>query len=197
MKTVFSQFADLLDARFRKDIHTSEDAVRYTMFAAMLYQDIPADSLSFEYPHPHPTLKRAKIDTWLQIDGEKPIAIEFKYDRGIPSGLNLPGPQKAGSVFYDLYRLLLVNTSIGATCYFVYVTTAEMAAYFTNPSNGHNAFFELLPSASIDILKGYFSGKSQTFRDHSKTEFEARIKGILSRSLAADHGLRIYEVEPL
>ena len=155
MKTVFSQFADLLDARFRNDIHTSEDAVRYTLFASMLYQDIPADSLSFEYPHP--TIDGAKIDTWFQKDGEKPIAIEFKYDRVIPSGRNQPRTQKAGSVFHDLYRLLLVNTSIGATCYFVYVTTAEMAAYFTNPGNGHNAFFELLPSASIDIQSDYFS----------------------------------------
>ena len=197
MKTVFSQFADLLDARFRKDMHTSEDAVRYTLFAAMLYQDIPADSLSFEYPHPHPTLERAKIDTWIQVDGEKPIAIEFKYDRVIPSGQNQPKTQKAGSVFHDLYRLLLVNTSIGATCYFVYVTTAEMATYFTNPSNGHSAFFELLPGASIDIQSDYFSGKPLTFRDHSKKEFEAKIKGVLSRSLAADHSLRIYEVEPL
>ena len=88
MKTVFSQFADLLDARFRKDIHTSEDAVRYTMFAAMLYQNIPADSLSFEYPHP--AIDGAKIDIWFQVDGEKPIAIEFKYDRVIPSGRNQP-----------------------------------------------------------------------------------------------------------
>ena len=83
MKTIFSQFADLLDVRFRKEIYTSEDAIRYTMFASMLYQDIPSDSLSFEYPHP--TLDGAKIDTWFQIDGEKPIAIEFKYDRVIPS----------------------------------------------------------------------------------------------------------------
>ena len=97
MKTIFSQFADLLDVRFRNEIYTTEDAVRYTMFASMLYQDIPSDSLSFE--HPHPTLKRAKIDTWLQIDGEKPIAIEFKYDRGIPSGRNLPGPQKPAVYF--------------------------------------------------------------------------------------------------
>ena len=195
MMTVFSQFADLLDIRFRKEIHTSEDAVRYTMFASMLYEDIPSDSLSFEYPHQ--ILGGKKIDTWLQIDKEKPIAIEFKYDRSIPSGLNLPRPQKAGSVFYDLYRLLLVNTSIGATCYFVYVTTAEMAAYFTNPGNGHSAFFELLPGAAIEIQSDYFSGKPQTFRKHSKKEFEARIKGVLSRSLSADHSLRIYEVEPL
>lgn len=195
MKTVFSQFADLLDARFRKDIHTSEDAVRYTLFASMLYQDIPADSLSFEYPHP--ALEGAKIDTWFQVHGEKPIAIEFKYDRVIPSGRNQPRTRKAGSVFHDLYRLLLVNTNMGATCYFVYVTTAEMAAYFTNPSNGHSAFFELLPGASIDIQSDYFSGKPQTFRKQLGEEFEPRIKGVLSRSLAADHSLRIYEVEPL
>ena len=195
MKAIFSQFADLLDVRFRKEIYTSEDAVRYTMFASMLYQGIPSDSLSFEYPHP--TLDGAKIDTWFQIDGEKPIAIEFKYDRVIPSGRNQPRTQKAGSVFHDLYRLLLVNTSIRATCYFVYVTTSEMATYFTNPSNGHNAFFELLPGASIEIQSDYFSGKPQTFRKQLGNEFEARIKGVLSRSLAADHSLRIFEVETL
>ena len=195
MKTIFSQFADLLDVRFCKEIYTTEDAVRYTMFASMLYQDIPSDSLSFE--HPHPTLKRAKIDTWLQIDGEKSIAIEFKYDRVIPSGRNQPRTQKAGSVFHDLYRLLLINSSTGATCYFVYVTTAEMAAYFTNPGNGHNAFFELLPGDSIEIQSDYFSGKPQTFRKRLGNEFEARIKGVLSRSLAAEHSLRIFEVETL
>ena len=195
MKTIFSQFANLLDVRFRKEIYTSEDAIRYTMFASMLHQSIPPDSLSFE--HPHPTLHGKKIDTWLQIDDKKPIAIEFKYDRVIPSGRNQPRTQKAGSVFHDLYRLLLVNTSIGATCYFVYVTTEEMATYFANPSNGHNAFFELLPDHSIEIQSDYFSGKPQTFRKRLGNEFEARIKGVLSRSLAADHSLRIYEVEAL
>ena len=195
MKTIFSQFANLLDVRFRKEIYTSEDAIRYTMFASMLYQGITSDSLSFE--HPHPTLHSRKLDTWLQIGDEKPIVIEFKYDRVIPSGRNQPRTQKAGSVFRDLYRLLLVNTSIGATCYFVYVTTKEMAVYFANPRNGHNAFFELLPGYSIEIQSNYFSGKPQTFLKHCGKEFEARIKGVLSRSLAADHSLRIYEVEAL
>ena len=193
MKTIFSQFADLLDIRFRKRVFTSEDAIRYTMFASMLDQGIPPDCLSLEQPHP--TLHSAEIDTWLQVNDEKPIVFEFKYDRNIPSGKNQPKTQKAGKVFNDLYRLLLVNANVGATCYFIYVTTKEMAVYFANPSNGHNTFFDLPPGESIEIQSDYFSGKPLTFRKNIGGEFEARIKGELSKSLAADHNLRIYEVE--
>ena len=195
MKIIFAQFADLLDIRFRKKVFTSEDAIRYTMFASMLNQGIPPDCLSLEQPHP--TLLSAEIDTWLQIDDEKPIVFEFKYDRDIPSGKNQPKTQKAGKVFNDLYRLLLVNANVGSTSYFVYVTTKEMAIYFANPSNGHNAFFDLPPGNSIEIQRDYFSGKPPTFRKNVGGELEARIKGVLSRSLAADHSLRIYEVEAL
>ena len=193
MKAIFSQFADLLDIRFCKKVFTSEDAIRYTMFASMLNQGIPPDCLSLEQPHP--TLHSAEIDTWLQVDDQKPIAFEFKYDRDIPSGKNQPKTQKAGKVFNDLYRLHLVNANVGATCYFVYVTTTEMAVYFANPNNGHKALFELPPGKSIEIKSNYFSGKPLTFRKNIGGEFEARIKGVLSRSLAANHSLRIYEVE--
>ena len=72
-----------------------------------------------------------------------------------------------------------------------------MAAYFTNPNNGHTAFFELLPGSTIEIQSDYFSGKPQTFRKQLGNEFEARNKGVLSRSLAVGHNLRIYEVEAL
>ena len=195
MKIIFVQFADLLDIRFRKKVFTSEDAIRYTMFASMLNRGIPPDCLSLEQPHP--TLHSAEIDTWLQIDDEKPIVFEFKYDRDIPSGKNQPKTLKAGKVFNDLYRLLLINANVGSTCYFVYVTTKEMAVYFANPGNGHNALFDLPPGKSIEIRSDYFSGKPPTFRKNVGGEFEARVKSVLSKSLAADHSLRIYEVEAL
>jgi hypothetical protein len=104
---------------------------------------------------------------------------------------------QAGAAFHDLHRLLLVQTVTDATCYFVYVSSAEMAGYFNNPSNGHDGFFGLHPGDSLEITSDYFTAKPMTFLKALGGEFEARVTSVLSRSLPTQHELRIYQVEAL
>lgn len=195
MKPVFSEFANLLAQRLSVGTPTTEDSVRYTLFAAMLANGVKAEDVVLEYPHP--AIPRAQVDTWLPSYDGKSIAIEFKYDRDPPGGKNQPKTQKAGSVFRDIHRLLLIGESISAICYFVYVTTNEMAIYFKNPNNGYDGFFALADGQHLEIRNGYFFGKPATFMNALGGGFEADLLAIQSQSLPADHSLRIYQVSPL
>ena len=127
MGEIFSNFAKLLDTRLKVGVLTTEDSVRYTFFASALHNNISPDAVILEFPHP--AIPRAQIDTWMPDFHGVTVAIEFKYDREPPGGKNQPKTQKAGSVFEDLRRLLLVSMSTDAVCYFVYVTTEEMNVY--------------------------------------------------------------------
>lgn len=195
MHKIFSDFAELLNTRFEKGIFTTEDSVRYTLFASMLYNGLEPDNVILEFPHPK--IARAQIDTWMpEFDGRN-VAIEFKYDRDPPGGKNQPKTQKAGSIFRDLRRLELVNAHSKAICYFIYITTKEMDVYFRNSANGHNELYDLLPGAHLEIRQHYFSDKPQTFIKQLEEPFEANVVGVLKISLAGDHFLRIYGVESL
>ena len=192
MNIVFNKFAELLDQRLMRNVLMTEDSMRYTFFASMLANSIKPDDVILEYPHP--AIPRALIDTWIQSETSQPIAIEFKYDRGIPCGKNQPKTQKAGAVFHDIDRLRLTQHAIGATCFLVYVTTTEMMVYFKNPTNGHSTFFNLQPGKTLEIKSEYFSTKPMTFMRKVGEKFEANVTNVMSRELAANHALRIYEV---
>ena len=193
MNTIFEDFANLLESRLRVQVPTTEDSVRYTLFASMLNHQVQPNSVILEYPHP--AIPRAQIDTWVSDYCENNIAIEFKYDRKTPGGKNQPKTQKAGSVFQDLYRLQCANKETNAVCYFIYLTDAEMHVYFKNPENCHQELYELPQHASLRIDKNYFLDKPQTFKNRLKEPFEANITNVLRKSLSGEHHLRIYRIE--
>ena len=195
MHAIFADFAKLLETRFTVGVLTTEDSVRYTLFASVLHNNISPDAVIPEFPHP--AIPRAQIDTWMPDFHGIAVAIEFKFDREPPRGKNQPKTQKAGSAFEDLRRLLLVSRSTDAVCYFVYVTTEEMNVYFKNSTNGHEELYELLPGNSIDIRKIYFSDKPKTFMEKLQEEFEANITSVLKKSLSGGHFLRIYKISPI
>ena len=166
--------------------------MRYTLFASMLHNNVDPDAVILEFPHPEVT--RAQIDTWMPDFNGNAVAIEFKYDREPPGGKNQPKTQKAGSAFQDLRRLQLVSRKTDAVCYFVYVTTKEMDVYFKNPANGHEELYKLFLGTSVEIKKGYFSDKPQTFMNNLQETFETNVTSELKLSLSGDHFLRIYRV---
>jgi hypothetical protein len=192
MKDIIINFSDLVDKRFKRRVVTTEDSIRYTFFASLLNSGIEPHEVILEYPHP--SIPRAKVDTWLpSYEGEQ-VAIEFKYDRDPPGGKNQPKTQKAGYVFRDLHRQVLLAKNTGARTYFVYVTTEEMAIYFQNPSHGYDDFFGLLQGHKMLINESYFSGKAMTFNNALGGAFSAGVTSVLSRSLAGGNYLRAYEV---
>jgi len=124
---VFEQFTSFLNERLTKGLHTTEDSVRYSFFAALMQSEgvSPSDVVQ-EYPHN--TIRNAKVDTYIpHYDGGEAI-FEFKYHRAIPSGKNSPRPQKAGQLFRDVYRLIQFKSTGKCLRLLVYLTDTEMVS---------------------------------------------------------------------
>lgn len=192
MITIFDEFGNLLDERFKRGVVTTEDSVRYTFFAALLQVGVKPHQVVLEYPHP--AIERAKIDTWLPSYKEGSVAFEFKYDRDPPGGKNQPKTQKAGYVFKDLHRQVHVAKGVGVRSYFVYVTSEEMAVYFRNPNNGYTDFWDLGKGSELEIDEQYFYNKPKTFLNTLGGIFQAKVVGVFSRGLSGENYLRAYEV---
>ena len=144
------RFSFLLRSRLDKDIFTTEDSVRYTFFAALLESgELQPENMILEFPHPH--IARAQIDTWIPSHNKETLAIEFKYDRQIPSKKNMPRTQKAGAIFNDLRRLTMLAARGDTRCLIVYLTDKEMAVYLSNPENGLSDFLGLRPGQALKI----------------------------------------------
>lgn len=191
----FAVFRELLRRRFEANVFTTEDSVRYTFFAALLRDGLLPEQVILEFPHP--LIQRARIDTVI-VDGHgaPAMAIEFKYDRRNPGGTNQPMPQKAGSAFADLARLLLFPPPCER--YFVYLTDGELARYLDNPRNGLQTFFSLRQDQRRTIDSQFFAGRSATFL-HSMGEWPratCTLRGVINEDLPQNHHLRVYEIEP-
>lgn len=191
----FAEFARLLGDRIRAGVHTTEDSVRYTFYSALSTGGrFSHTEIVLEYPHP--TIPNAEIDTLVQPKDGQSAAIEFKYDRGNKGGTNQNRTQRAGSVLADVFRLVRVpKEEVAAHRYFVYVTDAEMAGYFKNPSNRLNQFFEANSRTALNA--GLFAGFAQTLR----TKIEAFISDCEGRcafaaDLPGEHCLRVWHVLP-
>ena len=191
MNTVFETFADLLDRRFGTAIPTTEDSVRYTFFAALLQVGVRPEEVVLEYPHP--SIRSAEVDTWLPHYVSGAVGLEFKYHRDPPGGKNQPKTMKAGDVYADIRRLAMLRETTAATCYFVYVTTREMAVYFQNPRNDCHDMFNL--TSTIEIKPEWFSSRPSTFTKAVGEPFGARITGVFSRDIGADYFIRIVQVD--
>jgi hypothetical protein len=191
IEPTLERFGELLHLRLERDIFTTEDSVRYTFFAALLEKGglYPHDIV---LEHRHPSIAGAEIDTWAPTFGGRGLAVEFKYDRGLPSGKNTPRTQKAGQVFHDLYRLRMVAPEMLRV--FVYLTGVEMARYFSNPTNGLAEFFSPGRGRMLVVDSGFMSSKSPSFVASTGEVPNVLVTQLYSRSLPKDHELRVYEV---
>ena len=196
MREVFKSFANLLNERFASGVYTTEDSVRYTFFCALLSNSI-CEHKDIVLERPHPTIKRAEMDTLILSGVSRPsIAIEFKYDRKNPGGTNQNRTQRAGAVFNDLFRLARVTESVALRRYFVYLTDAEMASYFQNPQNGLEYFFELPEGQLFTLDKPFIAAHAKTFREKvEKTQIECSVAGLFSTEMRDGHSLRVYEIK--
>ena len=192
LPAVLERFGELLHTRLESDAFTTEDSVRYTFFAALLEKGgIDCHNVIMEYRHP--SIPSAEVDTWIPSFDGSGLAVEFKYDRDIPSGRNTPRTQKAGKVFHDLYRLGKIEPRMRRV--FVYLTGLEMAGYFGNPTNGLTRFFLLPSGESLAIDSAFMAGKSATFTASVGEIPNVLVTGLYSRSLPRLHHVRAYEVK--
>ena len=188
-------FAAFLDRRLKRGAFTTEDAVRYTFFAALIeaLNLLPEDIILEQN---HGSIARAKIDTWIpSLDGYA-YGIEFKYDRPIPSGKNAPLTQKAGHVLKDIFRLAKIDASLKVETIFVYLATREMAGYFGNPNNGLTDLFGLGAGASMRIDSKYIASRPETLRRAAGEVTPCIVSSLHSCEIANAHQLRIFGVRP-
>jgi hypothetical protein len=194
LQSTLERFGELLNVRLSKAIFTTEDSIRFTFFAALLEKGgVQSEDIILEYRHPG--IAGAEIDTWIPGFGGVGVAVEFKYDRGIPSGKTTPRTQKAGKVFHDLFRLGQIAS--GMRRLFVYATGPEMASYFANPANGLREFFDLATGRTLRIDREFISGKSATFVSAVGETPDVEVTSLFERSLPNPHEMRIYEIHRL
>lgn len=188
----WERFGELLHARLERGAFTTEDSVRYTFFAALLErEELKPEDVVLEFSHP--SIPGAEIDTWIPNLGGAAIAVEFKYDRDIPSGRNTPRTQKVGKVFHDLYRLGQLDPT--AKRLFVYLASSEMTKHFMSERNNLSEFFGLKPGISLRIDEQFCAGRAKTFLSVLGTIPNVEAVGVYCRSLPKSHELRAYEVK--
>lgn len=185
-----SLFAELLERRLQLRIFTTEDAVRYTFFIALIKAlGLKPEDIILEYDHS--AIARAKIDTWIPLYAGIAHAIEFKYDRPIPSQRNAPLTQKAGQVLKDIFRLAQAYSADKIDAVFIYLATREMAGYFSNQLPN---FFNLKPGASLAIDSNYLDSHAATLRSAAGAVVPCTVDALLSRSWPSQHELRAWAV---
>jgi hypothetical protein len=191
LQAALERFGELLQIRLEKGVFTTEDAVRYTFFAALLQRGgLNPEDVIPEFRHP--AIPGAQIDTWLPSFDGRGLAVEFKDDRDTPSRRNAPRTQKAGKVFHDLYRLGEVAQEMHRV--FVYLTGPEMTSYFTNPINGLTEFFSLPQNRTLTVGSIFVSGRAATFVASLGAVPNIVVTALYSRSLPRHHEVRVYEV---
>jgi hypothetical protein len=121
------------------------------------------------------------------------VAIEFKYDRAIPSGRNQPKTMKAGDVVSDMGRLRQVRSD--CLRFFVYITDQGMAVYWRNERNRFSKMFSLRPGQSLDVPIELLSAMPATFRSRLKGwSAPLRLVSVCCEDLPRSHYLRMFEV---
>jgi len=198
MLDVFNHFAFLLNERLNSGAFTSEAAVRHTFFHALLNSP---DYFHWEviFESPYSKSSGAKIDILVKSSrGKKDLVIEFKYDRRNTKRTNpKPRTMQAASLFNDVFRLAFFESKSKAERYLIYLTDAEMIAYFRNPCNNFQDFFDLPENKVYSIRKDDFLDRLPAFKKKLKVDpIDCKLLSIISRDLDKNHSLRIYGVIP-
>ena len=193
MDEVLAEFSRLLRRRLELGTFTTEDAVRYTFFYALLSKGrVQPHEIILEWPHPN--IARTQIDTYVASSSGMSLAIEFKYDREIPSGQAIPKPQNAGELFKDMDWLVRIADYPSMRRILVYLANRLMVTYFSNAENGHTSFFGLGKGTRLRVDDSYLIGKPATFVKSLGVQPRFQLECLWSESMPKQHELRVYEV---
>lgn len=195
MEGVWPHFTELLRTRLEADVFTTEDSIRYTFYFAFCAKTgIQPHEIVLEFPHPQ--IRRAQVDTYVPRFRGASLAVEFKYDRQIPSGQAIPKPQNAGELFKDMYRLARFHPDHPVRRLLVYIADPLMVVYFRNPANGHSRFFSLPQGESMSVQREYLRGKANTFVNSLGAEPDFKLACVWRAGLPKGNELRVLEVTP-
>ncbi len=196
MRSIFADFAELLDQRLNGDVFTTEDSVRYTFFLALLKNSF-CQHTDIVLEMPHPTIPKAEVDLFIRGEDQRASsAFEFKFDRPIPSEKNSPRTQKAGAVFKDLFRLARVPMDKAQQRFFIYLTANEMADYFRNPQNRLLSFFELPEGQTYSLTTEFVKQQPATFQAAiGEWLIPCVVVSVHRCNLSRQFALRIYQIQ--
>lgn len=191
-QTLMSEFSE--DISNRTGLLT-EDSIRYYVFKAFLSQDPVLDNYTLELPYDSITpvnknnpyfvqlpekdglgRRKGKLEQELDLfhfNNGEPICMEIKFHRH-PSDINFPMPQAAGSLFNDLRRLQLFNSTDGRKIHrlFFYVTDSLMNNYFEGGGNEYrNALKDFYSIKDRECFE-FSELKNKTFKLASSKSFE-------------------------
>lgn len=188
----YQRFADILSERFEAGTHTTEDAIRFCFHLALLQEmGISHQRLILEYPHP--TIKRAKVDTWLEpAAGDPGLAVEFKYDREIPSEGSVNKTQRAGAAFHDLYRLTGITEKYIRV--FIYVASPAMNEYFNNERNRLAQFYNQPIGVEFTFARATIDRCAKVLVEAAGPGSDLHLTLAFKQCLPADHEVRVYHL---
>jgi len=200
MDGVFSQdvlgrFQELLQERLMSGSKLTEDSVRYSLHVSLQQKAGIAES-EIILGYDHPTIARAKIDSFLPATRTHgPAAWELKYDRGIPSGKNQPRSNKAGALLNDFFRLAAFNAPPDLERVVVYLTDREMTSYLANPRNRLNGLLDLAIGERFSIGGDLLRPLARSVTQKIKAPIaRCHAIGKYAASLTQEHTLRVYDV---
>ena len=192
----FATFASALRIRLAAKTYTTEDAIRYYFWNALLDADASLHDLIPENPHPAERMQRKAVDLWIATEPFGPAWLEVKYDRPSPNS-DMAHSDNYGALLADFFKLGLIEDT--ASKLVLYVSTGEMLRYHRNRAElpldenaeslslGPQTLDEIPPTARKMILK--------------KVVFGATIPRLLTRvvtqAIVEDHGAVLFQVSPL
>jgi hypothetical protein len=197
MNNIFNQFCNLLKTRFKTDIITTEDSIRYTFFAALLKNGLEPHQVVQELPHPK--IRNKEIDTFIPNYNNK-CYIEFKYDRQNNKDVTQNKTDRAGKFINDLLRLSIINEGQKI---FVYLTDEGMNTYFSNKNNDFEFIYHSEKGTRISIAKEFLENRPESSKKQFNYLLELFNKNVIVKLLfvseieSVDNNklfLKIYEV---
>jgi hypothetical protein len=102
--------------------------------------------------------------------------------------------KKAGQVLKDIFRLAQTHLPDKIETILIYLTTREMASYFSNTANGLAEFFNLRPGANLTIHGNYLDHRAATLRSTAGAVIPCTARILLSHSLPLGHEIRAYAI---
>jgi len=192
LQTTIMRFSELLEIRLKNGVFTTEDAVRYTFFSALMETtDLQPHHVIPEQPHP--AMLGKKIDTYITGADICDIAMEFKYDRSSETESNSPTTQKSSALFCDFQRLLMIPSSPCVQRIMVYLTDQEMASYL---DGNVSELWHLAVEEKLILNASFFNNRTKTFMNElvNRKSFEGSVTLSFSKTLPTTHELRVYSI---
>lgn len=201
---IFEQFSNNFDRRLclHDTSAITEDCIRYDFFGALVAEGHKTEYCILEFPHPHESFKKRKIDfvQWNEKLITKAI-VEMKYYKRIPSGT----PDKTGymsKLIVDFLRLNFAHIG-NSEKYFIMATDNVFKTYLTNEKNGFSNLLSAELGSEIDVSASDKKGKTTHFNKQilegicatlDPVKLQIRVTRVFEKSISKEHSIYIFKI---